>query len=196
MNYDDNELDFDFEDLFDEEPPAEEAVATAATAAAAAAEPAEPEPAEPAEPGPSVGVTRTGKGKAKAKAKKGKANSRGRLLAKLQRKLAARRAVAVDAAEQAANSAGSEDLDADAEQVEPDLVESDADAVADANERVGLDRDSPARFVAGGRHANLTATPLLCPTGVSGTGPISKLELLGQSPLRSTGPCRLSCSLH
>ncbi|DBA82866.1 TPA: hypothetical protein ACH3X1_006660 [Trebouxia sp. C0004] len=68
MNHDDDELDFGFEDLFDEEPPAEEAVTTAA---AVAAEPAEPEPAEPAEPGPSVGVTRTGKGKAKAKAKKG-----------------------------------------------------------------------------------------------------------------------------
>ena len=82
MNYDD-ELDFGLDGLFEDEPPAEEAVLAAA---AAAAEPA-------AEPGPSVGVTRTGKGKAKAKAKKGKVNSRGRLLAKLQRKLAPRRAV-------------------------------------------------------------------------------------------------------
>ena len=67
MNYDD-ELDFGLDGLFEDEPPAEEAVL--APAAAAAAEPAEPEQPEPAEPGPSVGVTRTGKGKAKAKAKK------------------------------------------------------------------------------------------------------------------------------
>ncbi|DBA75034.1 TPA: hypothetical protein ACH3X1_010371 [Trebouxia sp. C0004] len=141
MNHDDDDVDFGFEDIFDEEPPAEEAVTTAA---AVAAEPAEPEPAEPAEPGPSVGVTRPGKAKPRRKQRK-----------------------------QAASIAGSEDLDVDAEQVEPDLVESDADAVADANERVGLDRHSPARFVAGGRHANLTATPLLRPTGVTGTGPIN-----------------------
>jgi len=105
--------------------------------------------------------------KAKPKPKKGKVNSRGRLLAKLQRKLAARRAVAADAAEQAANIAGSDDLKFDAEQVEPDLVE------ADADERVGLDRQAPARFVAGSRHANVTTSPLLRPTGVTGTGPIN-----------------------
>ena len=160
MNYDEA-LDFGLDGLFEDEPPAEEAVLAPA---AAAAEPA-------AEPGPSVGVTRTGKGKAKAKAKKGKVNSRGRLLAKLQRKLAARRAVAADAAEQVADIAGSEDLNLDAEQVEPDLVESDADA--DADERVGLDRHAPARFVAGSRRADVTTTPLLHPTGVAGTGPVN-----------------------
>ncbi len=91
--------------------------------------------------------------------------------------MAARRAVVADAAaEQAAYIAGSDDLSLDAEQVEPDLVESDveADADADANERVGIDRHVlPARFVAGSRHADTTTSPLLRPTGVSGTGPIN-----------------------
>jgi len=159
----DDESDLYLAGCFEDEPPAEEEVVAAAAAA---------EDVPPAEPGPSVGVTRTGKGKAKAKAKNGKVNSRGRLLAKLQRKLAARRAVAADAAEQAANIAGSDDLKFDAEQVEPDLVEADADADADANERVGLDRRAlPAPFVAGSRHATVT-TCLLHPIGVSGTGPI------------------------
>ena len=169
MNCDDD-LNFSTDGLFEDEAAVEEEVL--ATAAAEDVPPAEPEQPEPSEPGPSVGVTRTGKGKGKGEAKKGKVNSRGRLIAKLQRRLAARRAVTADAAEQAANIAGSDDLDLDAEQVEPDLVEPDADA--DADEHVGLDRHAlPARFVAGSRHANVTTSPLLRPTGVRGTGPIN-----------------------
>ena len=90
----------------------------------------------------------------------------------MQRKLAARRAVAADAAEQAANVVGSDDLNFDADQVGPDLIEAGADA--DANERIGLDlRALPARFVACSRLANVTTSPLLRPTGVSGTVPIN-----------------------
>ena len=165
MNYDD-ELDFGLDGLFEDEPPAEEAVLAPAAAAAEPAEPEQPEPLVPV-----LALRALARAKQSQSKKKGKVNSRGRLLAKLQRKLAARRAVAADAAEQVADIARSEDLNLDAEQVEPDLVEFDADA--DANERVGLDRHAPARFVAGSRHANVTTTPLLHPTGVTGTGPIN-----------------------
>ena len=132
--------------------------------------PAEPEQLKPSEAYSEAGpccVTRTGNGKGKIS----KIKSHGRLLAELQRKVAARRAVA---AEQAANNVGSDDLSFDAEQVEADVVEAHADADADANERDGADRRAlPARFVAGSRHANVTTSPLLGPAGVSGTGPIS-----------------------
>ena len=118
--------------------------------------------------------------------------TRGRLLAKLQRKLAVRRAVAANAAaEQAANVVGSFDLNFDAEQVQAEVVEAHADADADANERVGFDRRAlPARFVAGSRHANVTASPLLRPTGVSGTGPI-KAEADGAVSVEEYRPLQI-----
>ncbi len=128
MNYD-GDLDFSFDGFFEDEPAVvEEALATAGLLSLV------------------LVLALRGLARAKAKAKPRKVRStRVGVLAKLQRKLAARRAVAADAAdaaEQAANIAGSDDLDLDAEQVEPDPVESnvDADADADPNERVGLDR--------------------------------------------------------
>ncbi|DBA83835.1 TPA: hypothetical protein ACH3X1_006352 [Trebouxia sp. C0004] len=154
INYND-ELDFGLDGLFEDEPPAEEKV-FAAAAAAEDVPPAEPEQPEPA--WSQCWRYAHWQGQSQGKSKK-----------KLHCKLAARRAVAADAAEQAADMVGSDNLTLDAEQVEPDLVES----AADVNERVGLDRHAPARFVAGSRHANLTTSPLLRPTGVTGTGPIN-----------------------
>ena len=125
MNYD-GDLDFSFDGFFEDEPAVvEEALATAGLLSLV----------------PVLALRGLARAKAKAKPRKVRSTRVG-VLAKLQRKLAARRAIAADAAEQAANVAGSDDLDLDAEQVEPDPVESnvDADADADANERVGVDR--------------------------------------------------------